>query len=43
MNGELNVHSGYMGKFGVTQAELDATPRALDNLSLYVIHAAHSV
>lgn len=43
MNGELNVHSGYMGKFGVTQAELDATPRALDNLSYtsYMLRIAY--
>ena len=33
MNGEMNIHSGYMGKLQVTQEELEATPSALDNLS----------
>ena len=43
MNGELNVHSGYMGKFGVTQEEVDATPRSLDNLSYtsYMLRVAY--
>jgi thiaminase/transcriptional activator TenA len=30
---EMDIHRGYMGKFNVTQKELNATPRALDNLS----------
>ena len=33
MNGELDIHSGYMGAFGVTEEELSETPRSLDNLS----------
>ena len=43
MNGELNVHSGYMGKFGITQEEVDATPRSLDNLSYtsYMLRVAY--
>ena len=43
MNGELNVHSGYMGKFGVTQEEVDSTPRSLDNLSYtsYMLRVAY--
>ncbi len=43
MNGELNIHSGYMGKFGVTQEEVDATPRSLDNLSYtsYMLRVAY--
>ena len=43
MNGELNVHSGYMGKFGVTQEELDSTKRSLDNLSYtsYMLRVAY--
>ena len=30
---EMDIHRGYMGKFGVTEKELAETPRALDNLS----------
>ncbi len=30
---EMNIHHGYMGKFAVSQEEIDSTPRALDNLS----------
>lgn len=43
MNGEMNVHSGYMGQFGVTQEEIDSTPRALDNLSYtsYMLRVAY--
>lgn len=33
MNGELNVHEGYLARLGVTQEEIDSTPRSLDNLS----------
>lgn len=41
--GEMNIHHGYMGKFGITQAELDAMPRALDNLSYtsYMLRVAY--
>lgn len=40
---EMNIHHGYMGKFGVTQEELDHTPRALDNLSYtsYMLRVAY--
>ena len=31
--GEMDIHRGYMGKFAVSREELEATPRALDNLS----------
>ena len=33
MNGELDVHSGYMGKFNVRQEEIDDMKPSLDNLS----------
>lgn len=40
---EMNIHHGYMGKFGVTQEELDHTPRTLDNLSYtsYMLRVAY--
>ena len=40
---EMNIHHGYMGKFGVSQEELDSTPRALDNLSYtsYMLRVAY--
>lgn len=40
---EQDIHQGYMGKFGVTQEELDATPMALNNLSYtsYMIRIAY--
>ncbi len=40
---EMNIHHGYMGKFGVSQEELDATPRTLDNLSYtsYMLRVAY--
>ena len=43
MNGELDVHQGYLARLGVTQAEIDATPRALDNLSYtsYMLRVAY--
>lgn len=43
MNGELDVHSGYLARLGVTQEELDSTPRALDNLSYtsYMLRVAY--
>lgn len=43
MNGELNVHSGYLGRLVVTQAEIAATPRSLDNLSYtsYMLRVAY--
>lgn len=33
MNGELDVHDGYLARLGVTQEEAETTPRSLDNLS----------
>lgn len=30
---EMDIHRGYMGKFAITQEELDTTPRALNSLS----------
>lgn len=41
--GEMDIHKGYMGKFNVTQEELDHTPRALDNLSYtsYMLRVAY--
>ena len=43
MNGELNVHDGYLSRLGVTQQEIDFTPRALDNLSYtsYMLRVAY--
>lgn len=40
---EMNIHHGYMGKFQVSQEELDRTPRALDNLSYtsYMLRVAY--
>lgn len=43
MNGELDVHHGYLAKLGITQAEIDATARSLDNLSYtsYMLRVAY--
>lgn len=43
MNGELNVHEGYLARLGVTQEEIDSTPRSLDNLSYtsYMLRVAY--
>ncbi len=43
MNGELNVHNGYLARLGVTQDEIDSMPRALDNLSYtsYMLRVAY--
>ena len=43
MNGELDVHNGYLAKLGVTQVEIDSTPRSLDNLSYtsYMLRVAY--
>lgn len=40
---EMNIHHGYMGKFGVSQEEVDSMPRALDNLSYtsYMLRVAY--
>ncbi len=41
--GEMDIHRGYMGALAVTQAELEGTPRALDNLSYtsYMLRVAY--
>lgn len=43
VDGEMDLHRGYMGKYGVTQEELDKTPRSLDNLSYtsYMLRVAY--
>lgn len=43
MNGELDIHNGYLAKLGVTQEEIESTPRALDNLSYtsYMLRVAY--
>lgn len=43
MNGELDVHTGYLAKLGITQDEIHSTPRALDNLSYtsYMLRTAY--
>lgn len=40
---EMNIHEGYMGKFGITEDELDNTPIALDNASYtaYMLRVAY--
>ena len=43
LNGEMDVHEGYLGKFNVTKEELYTTPAALDNLSYtsYMLRIAY--
>lgn len=43
MNGELNVHNGYMGLFQVSEEDVRKTARSLDNLSYtsYMIRVAY--
>lgn len=43
MNGELDIHSGYMGKFQVTKEEIDSMKPSLDNLSYtsYMLRVAY--
>lgn len=43
MNGELDIHSGYMGKFQVTQEKMDGMKPSLDNLSYtsYMLRVAY--
>ena len=43
LDGEVNVHNGYMGEFGITQEELDQTPIAQDNRSYtsYMLSVAY--
>ena len=42
-NVEMNIHKGYMGRFGVTQEELDSISRELPNLSYtsYMLRIAY--
>lgn len=42
-DGEMDIHRGYMGKFGVTEEEFAEIPRALDNLSYtsYMLRIAY--
>lgn len=42
-NSEMDIHKGYMGKFEITQEELNNTPVALDNLSYtsYMLRVAY--
>lgn len=43
MNGELDIHNGYLAKLGVTQQEIDLAARSLDNLSYtsYMLRVAY--
>ena len=43
MNGELDVHKGYLARFGVTQEEFDASVPSLDTLSYtsYMLRVAY--
>lgn len=43
MNGELDVHNGYLARMGITREEVDSTPRSLDNLSYtsYMLRVAY--
>lgn len=43
MNGELDVHNGYMGIFQVSEEEIANTARSLDNLSYtsYMLRVAY--
>ena len=43
MNGELNVHSGYMGRLGITEDEVRRSKPSLDNLSYtsYMLRVAY--
>ena len=43
LNGEVNVHNGYMADFGITKEELERTPIALNNRSYtnYMLSVAY--
>ena len=43
MNGELDVHKGYLARLGVTKAEIEASAPSLDNLSYtsYMLRIAY--
>lgn len=40
---EMDIHRGYMGRFAVTQEEIDSTPRSLTNLAYtsYMLRVAY--
>ena len=42
-DGEMDLHLGYLGKFGITEQEVAETPRSLDNLSYtsYMLRVAY--
>ncbi len=42
-DGEMDLHRGYLGKFGITEQEVAETPRSLDNLSYtsYMLRVAY--
>lgn len=44
INGEMDIHNGYMGKLRIRQSELDAMPISLDNRSYtaYMLSAAYA-
>ena len=43
MDGELNIHDGYLGKFNVSEEEMKRMKRSLDNLSYtsYMLRVAY--
>lgn len=43
MNGELDIHSGYLARMNVTQEEIESTPCSLDNRSYtsYMLRVAY--
>lgn len=43
MNGELDIHSGYMGRLGVTMEEIEAAKPSLENISYtsYMLRTAY--
>ena len=43
INGEMNVHSGYLARLSVTSEEILSTPRSLENLSYtsYMLRVAY--
>ena len=43
IEGEMDIHRGYMGKFEISQQEIHSTSRSLDNLSYtsYMIRVAY--
>lgn len=43
LDGEMDIHKGYMGRLGISQEEAEHTPLALDNISYtsYMIRVAY--